>query len=245
MNIFEIEQELISIFDEIEEMGGEITPEIEEKLSITQETFKDKIESYTKVITMLTGDTKTIKDEINRLKTLSDRKEKTIESLKTVIIKAINEFGDTKKTGVKYIDYGTGEVSIRKSQAVQVNDKLVNDIGKYVNQLITFNKIYNQLDTYNDIDKQELKRYINDTYEIDLTDEDLNNVDISMSVDIPLKEFIDGFGYNKIKEIIKCTDSYKFNANVSKTKVKEQLKENSSCMPNIAMLVNNQSLTMK
>ena len=40
MNIFEISKELESVFDELEENGGELTEELEEKLSISQNEFR-------------------------------------------------------------------------------------------------------------------------------------------------------------------------------------------------------------
>ena len=69
MNIFEIEQDLLSIFDEIEENEGELTPELEEKLAITQENFKNKVESYINLIKIKDGEINTISEEINRLET--------------------------------------------------------------------------------------------------------------------------------------------------------------------------------
>ena len=46
MNIFQIEQELKELFDTLEENGGELTPELEEALAISQTDFVNKIKSY-------------------------------------------------------------------------------------------------------------------------------------------------------------------------------------------------------
>ena len=40
MNIWQIQQELLSIFDELEENGGELTEELEQQLAISQEDFR-------------------------------------------------------------------------------------------------------------------------------------------------------------------------------------------------------------
>ena len=37
MNIWQIQQDLLDIFNELEDNGGELTPELEEKLAVTQE----------------------------------------------------------------------------------------------------------------------------------------------------------------------------------------------------------------
>ena len=42
MNIWQIQQELLDIFNELEENGGELTSELEDKLNITQSEFKNK-----------------------------------------------------------------------------------------------------------------------------------------------------------------------------------------------------------
>ena len=49
-NIFDIQQDLTSIFEELEENGGELTEELYEKLNISQEEFKSKVEAYINVI---------------------------------------------------------------------------------------------------------------------------------------------------------------------------------------------------
>ena len=52
-NIYNITTELEDIFLELEENGGELTPELEERLRITQDSLKDKLDGYRKAYTML------------------------------------------------------------------------------------------------------------------------------------------------------------------------------------------------
>ena len=245
MNIYQIEQGLLEIFDEIEENGGEITPEIEELLSVHQEEFKDKIENYTNVIKSLENDMKSIKEEQARLKTLYDRKEKTSNKLKEIIVNAIEEFGDTKKSGVKYVDYGIGEVSIRKTKAVELNDNLISDIGKYLERIITFNKECNQLDVCDRFDETTSIKEISDMTGYNITDGDLRQTNINLQVNLPIEDLFNGSGYNVVKEIAKYSDLYKLSTNVSKSAVKPLLEENGSCVPNLAKLKENKSLIVK
>ena len=42
-SIFSIEADLEAIFMELEDNGGELTPELEDKLKITQENFENKV----------------------------------------------------------------------------------------------------------------------------------------------------------------------------------------------------------
>ena len=73
----------------------------------------------------------------------------------------------------------------------------------------------------------------------------LNHIDINLSVTLPLKDLATGEGYPALREIVKYSDFYKLSANVSKTAIKPELKENGSCMPNLAKLSTNESLTIK
>ena len=49
-NIFDIDKELYTLYDEIEEAGGEITPEIEEKLEIDGQEMTNKVKNITNFI---------------------------------------------------------------------------------------------------------------------------------------------------------------------------------------------------
>lgn len=245
MNIYQIEQDLLAIFDELENNGGELTPELEEKLAITQDEFKDKVESYTNAIKSLDADMTAIKVEQARLKALYDKKEKTANKLKEVIIAAINEFGETKKTGVKYLDYGTGEVSVRKTQVVNVNEALVKHVESYLNRLITFNKECNQLSVYDKIEESSIITDIAQNTDMVVGSADLDHIDVNLSLNIPLKDLNNGEGYPVLREIAKYTDYYKLSTSVSKSAIKPELKENGSCMPNLAKLDINESLSIK
>lgn len=245
MNIYQIQQDLLSIFDELEENGGELTEDLEQKLAITQEEFKDKVEDYTNVIKTLDADMTAIKVEQARLKTLYDRKEKVAKKLKEIIINAINEFGDTKKTGVKYLDYGTGEVSIRKTQVVEVNEPLVKYVGDYLGRMVTFNKECNQLGVIDHIERSEIVTDVAQNTDMAVGGDDLDHINVDLSLTIPLKDLATGEGYPALREIVKYSDFYKLSTSVSKTAIKPELKENGSCMPNLAKLGTNESLTIK
>lgn len=245
MNIYQIQQDLLAIFDELEENGGELTEELEQRLAITQEEFKDKVEDYINVIKTLDADMAAIKVEQARLKTLYERKEKVAKKLKEIIINTINEFGDTKKTGVKYLDYGTGEVSVRKTQVVEVNEPLVKEIETKLASTATFNKEINQLDVCDHINILDLAKDYNEGNNVEVTENDLNHINVDLSLSIPLKDLATGEGYPALREIVKYSDFYKLSTSVSKTAIKPELKENGSCMPNLAKLGINESLTIK
>jgi hypothetical protein len=245
MNIFKIQEELIRLFDEMQENEGELIPELEEQLNITENDFKGKIESYTNYVKIIDNDLELIKNEQKRLKELYERKEKVKDRISNIVINAIHEFGDTKKSGVKFIDYGIGTVSIRKSTAVETNEGLINYVNDSMNKTLAFNKDNNQLDVINKINLEELAQNIAETAVTPITKEELEQLNMKISLNIPYKDLNNGEGYNALKEIVKYSKEYKCSTDVSKTNVKSILTENGAAMPNIARLKFNESLTIK
>lgn len=251
-NIYQIQQDLLAIFDILEENGGELTPELEEQLAITEESFKDKVESYAKVISLYQDDLAAIKRETERLKKLKESKEKLIERLSKVIIEAIEKFGDEKpKTKVKYIDYGTGQVSIRKSQAVQLYDDNIKHIIECLNDILDIETYNNQLDVIDKIDKDALIDRIASTpmgsaeVGISVSEADLAHVSLGLTTRFPLTDILNGKAWNALKEVLKNNPHCILSSNVNKTIIKSELKENGSCAPKIAKLVDNKNLVIK
>ena len=254
MNIFQIQNDLLELFNDIEEAGGEITPEQEEKLNITQELFSNKVKDYTNVIKIYKGELNTIKDEVNRLQELYKNKEKIIERLEKIILAAIEKFGSEKSNGVKYLDYGTGIVSTRTSTKVLVNENVTKAIARGISNTLLFTKINNQLDVTNKLDSSEIIQSISSTTrnedgELELgyliTNDDLNHMNVEFKVSVPVNDITEGKGYNFVKELAKYTTSYDIQPKIDKTKLKKELTENGSCAPTIARLETNKSLVIK
>lgn len=249
-NIYCIQQELLDIFDELEENGGELTPELEEKLNITQEEFSDKIKSYTDVVKMLENDIIDIKAEKARLNDLQKSKEKTIERLKKVMINAIELFGDSTKSGSKFIDYGTGKVTIRNTQVVEVDEDVTN---RFVNRFLTAIKWYSDNNQMNCVTTSDLLDYCNslspkeedDGYDLTkLSIEDIAQLKASIDFDIPMNKLLTtSYGIALAKALAEHS-VYNCKAKVSKTDIKQSAKENHT-MPIFAKLVDNQTLTIK
>lgn len=244
MNIYNISKEFLDIFDELEENGGELTEELEERLAITQESFRTSVKNLSSVVKQLDCECDAIKVEQKRLKELYDRKQKVIERIKKILLDAINNFGDVKKTGVKYVAWETGEASIRKSQSVDVNVHLVDEVTYQLNTMARFNKQSNQLDVCDSISLDSLIEDYNCSNE-PANHSDLENINVDLAITVPLKALEDGSGYPVIREIVKYNDDYKITANVSKSELKEKLKDNGSCMPHLAKLVINENVQIK
>lgn len=251
-NIYQIKQELLAIFDELEENGGELTPELEEQLNISKEEFRDKIKSYSNVIKMLENDIANIKEEKTRLSDLQKSKEKSIERLKKIMVESIEMFGDTTKSGSKFIDFGTGKVSVRQTQAIEVQE---DSIDRFANRLITGLKWYadnNQLE-FGIIDTKDIIDYINtkspteeDCVDIDKLDiKDIDRLTASIDLDIDFKTIISTkTGIDLIKALLKY-NVFKIKAKADKKGIKDDAKSDEHYMPTYAKLVTNKSITIK
>lgn len=232
MNIFQISQDLLNVFQELEDNGGELTDELEAKLTVSQADFKTKIKSYTDVIKYTEGDIKLIDEELSRLKELKDSKKKAIARLEKIIIWAIGMFGEANKTGNKFVDFGTGKVSVRNTEKVEVDDEFAEDaVNKFMEQIreIAFTgELAN-----NDIEDL-----------VTLPDDVINGVTAKISVDVPLKEFYGSAG-NILRALYDSNKVFKYAPSINKTELKTALKENPEAYPMLARLVPNQTLTIK
>ena len=251
-SIFNIQQDLYAIFDSIEENEGEITPELEEALTIKREEFSTKIQGYVAYIKQLELDNKGIKEEIARLKDLQKSKEKTIDNLKKIMAMAIDAFGDTNKSGTKFLDYGTGKVSIRKSDSIEVDEEgtkqFVNRFFRYFNWLHFTNTANQQeLDVKDVIDfcnknKQDDEE---DIVETNYTDDDLTNLQANLDFKVNLKDLITNpNGLKLINSLLDYKVLATIKPSVDKTEVKKEVKS-SGDIPTFAKYVIKDNVVIK
>ena len=251
-SIFNIDRELYSIYDEIEEAGGEITPEIEEKLELNGQEMTNKVKSITNYINKLKADLLAIKSETDRLAKLKKSKENTIKGLTKLVLFAIKNYGKEDKSGKKWIDWGTGKVTIRKSETIEVNSKKLEAINDMLK--VTFaNGIYTgTLNQNSSVDEQALLDAIVNTakdsgnYECsEIEIEDLDDVNIEVTVPVKLTDLLKGDGYQLMTNIGAVNrDGWKFKPSIDKKLMKVKIKDD-GCVSNIAELVENDNLTIK
>lgn len=251
-SIFNIQQDLYAIFNSIEENEGEVTPELEEALTIKREEFSTKIQGYVAYIKQLELDNKGIKEEIARLKDLQKSKERIIDNLKKIIATAINEFGDTTKTGTKFLDYGIGKVSIRKSDSIEVDEEgtkqFVNRFFRYFNWL-HFTNTGNQ----QELDVKDIVDFCNktkqddeeDVIETNYTDDDLNNLQANLDFKVNLKDLITNpDGLKLINSLLDYKVLATIKPSVDKTEVKKEIKSNGE-IPTFAKYVIKDNVVIK
>lgn len=251
-SIFDIDRKLYTLYDEIEEAGGEITPEIEEKLELNGQEMTNKVKNITNFINSLNADILAIKSETDRLAKLKKSKENTITGLTNLVLFAIKKYGVADKQGKKWIDWGTGKVTIRKSETVEINSKKLDAINDML-KVIFANGIYTgTLNQNSSVDEQALLDAIVNTakesgdYECsEIEIEDLNDVNIEVTVPVKLTDLLKGDGYQLMTNVGAVNrDGWKFKPSIDKKLMKVKIKDD-GCVSNIAEIVENDNLTIK
>lgn len=125
MNIFNISRELEDILYQIEENGGEITPELEERLAITEENLRDKLDGYRRVHSKLMSDVKTCKEEETRIAKLRKTKENQAERLKDTMLAAVQQFGALGKNGNRLINLPDAKLYTKASACTEIDNNRV------------------------------------------------------------------------------------------------------------------------
>jgi hypothetical protein len=112
--LFQINQTYLVLAEVLEENGGELTPELEQALTIQQEELSAKSESYIHVIRKIEAEVEMAKAYEEQAKVYRKRKETVIARLKKSLEDAAKLYG-------KY-EAGIHTVSTRKSEQVIITD---------------------------------------------------------------------------------------------------------------------------
>ena len=249
---FDIDKELYALYDEIEEAGGEITPEIEEKLELNGQEMTNKVKSITNYINKLKADLIAIKSETDRLAKLKKSKENTITGLTKLVLFAINKYGTEDKKGKKWFDWGTGRVGIRKSVSVELDDKKIDNLVDVLKNTVV-NGIYtNTLHQADSIDADAILDAAVHSSQIEgeianseVEIEDMDDVIVNVTIPVSMSKLLQGDGYMllaKMGDVSK--DGWSFKPSVDKKAMKVKLTDE-GCTSNIAKVVENDNLTIK
>lgn len=225
--IFQIDAELMDVFQELEENGGELTPELEETLKNGGEAITAKVKSMCNYIDYLKSDKDLISKELDRLKALKKTKDSAISNITKLVVWAIEKYGTADKKGKQWIDWNTGKVSIRPSKNVEVYQDKLDAIADDINMTFTNGVFTNTLSESTAIDIPALIDTLqhkqdengnNTPIEVEESDLSVINVDVTMSV--PLTDILNGVGFKTVAGIVTNTNNYNFKAYVDKTQLK-------------------------
>lgn len=207
-SIFDIDRELLDIFEELEENGGELTPEIEERLKLNEEEITSKVKNYVEYINKLKADKVAIKAEKDRLAALDKSKDNTIKSLTNLVLYAINTFGKEDKKGKKFFDWSTGKVSIRPSTSIEVDTNKIEHITETLRGVFANGIFMNTLQCNDSVDVNSLLDSIQQTAvaennvaagEVEI--EDLDDIILNVTIPVSAAKLLNGEGYKLMEQI--------------------------------------------
>jgi hypothetical protein len=113
-NLFRINEDIFRLYQQIDDNGGELTPELEEQLTITENDRESKCEGYVSVIRMFKSKSQLIKDEAKRLLDAARTYDKSIERLEDNLLSSIVQLGNIKTNFVS--------ISTRRNKSVEIAD---------------------------------------------------------------------------------------------------------------------------
>lgn len=226
-SLYNIEQDLLSVINELEENGGEFTPELEEKLVISQENLREKLTSYVAVINRMTAQIDACKCEEKRISTLRKSRENTLERIKNNVLGAVHTFGYVTKNGNYVIDLDTCRLSTRLSSSVNIDEERVEDYVRCFIRFIAQNEADNcSQKEYTD---DEMLIYINLVYKaiceednkeyVPFTMQDALNIPITVEYNSP--NIFELYSFRKLIHSICYRPNFTIKHNCTKTNMKQ------------------------
>lgn len=159
-SLYQISEDILKIFNNVESSDGEITDEQYSALIIKQEELKEKLDSYIKAIKSWEADEKALKDEKKRFNDRQNVFKNRIERLKKAALEAVLTFGEHGKSNM-FIELPSCRLFSKASKSVEINDirirVFIEEFERYVRELVDADVLY----TGKDVDLQGILDAIN------------------------------------------------------------------------------------
>lgn len=144
-SLYQISEDILRIFNDVESTEGEITDEQYDVLCIKQEELKEKLDSYVKAIKSWEVDEKALKDEKKRFNDRQNVYKNRIERLKAAALQAVLTFGEHGKSNM-FIELPNFRLFSRSSQSIEVDESRVRifmeEFERYVRELVDAGILY-------------------------------------------------------------------------------------------------------
>lgn len=198
-SLYQISDELLSIFNEIESNDGEVSEEQLQALEIAQENLQEKLSSYKKAIRCWEADIDACKQEEKRIKAARQVKENRIDKLKDRMLGAVLQFGYEGKANKKgktnhFYELPDGRIYTKTTESVEINE---NRNAILINLLIEICKDDIRVFPYENEEFYEfILNKINEKLHLyyegceDFTIVDLKSAIINYNVEINIKDLI-------------------------------------------------------
>ena len=168
------------------------------------------------------------------------------------MVDAIQIFGDISKSGTRFIDFGTGKVSLRHSDSIEVDEagtkQFVNRFFGYFNWL-KYTNAFDQVE----LDVKEIADYCNTTRQngeeepvvTEYTEDDIVNLQADLGLRVSLKDVITTpQGRNLIKAMMDYTSVISSKPVIDKASVKKEFKA-TGAIPTFTNYVSKDNIVIK
>jgi hypothetical protein len=198
-SLYQISDELLSIFNEIESNDGEVNEEQLQALEIAQENLQEKLSSYKKAIRCWEADIDACKQEEKRIKATRQVKENRIDNLKDRMLGAVLQFGYEGKPNKKgktnhFYELPDGRIFTKTTESTEINENRINIL---INLLIEICEDNIRVFPYENeefyefiLNKLNEKLHLYYEGQEDFTIDDLKLLVFNYSIEINLKDLI-------------------------------------------------------
>lgn len=252
-SLYNISNDILRIFNEVEQAEGEITDEQYNELCIKQEELKEKLDSYVKAIKVWQVDEQALKDEKKRFNDRQNVYKNRIERLKKAMLEAVNNFGEVGKNN-KFIELPTVRIFTRNNTSVEFNEPrieiLIEKFRHFIEEVVSADVLY----TGEDVDIEGILATINAWCRAEYGDDfsnftmaDLANLELTITTTHTIENYLKNYP-DILKHLGKDIFGTKMLNETSKTHIANIL--NNTNVPDneaitTAILVNNQSVQFK
>lgn len=144
-SLYQISEDILRIFNEVELNKGEITDDQYNALTIKQEELKTKLDAYVKAIKSWEADEKALKDEKKRFNDRQNVFKNRIERLKAAALQAVLNFGEQGKSNM-FVELPTCRLFSRASKSVEIDESRISifmeEFERYVRELVDADVLY-------------------------------------------------------------------------------------------------------
>ena len=251
-SLYQISEELLAIFANIEENEGEVTEEELQSLEIKQEELNEKLASYKKAIRVWNADIDACKAEEKRLKDARTVKENRIEKLKNRMLNAVITFGYEGKPNAKgrtnhFYELPDGRMYTRTNESVELDENrliiLKNLIPVVCSESYRLDIIGNPLCSKEILDLVNEQLHIYYEGVPDFTITDLNNIRFDYKDHVDIMELILSYS-GKLKNMGVDVTTYSVDVSTDKQQLKLILNDPDKELT-IAKIKETQSITIK
>jgi hypothetical protein len=117
VTLYNILEEHKALLQQIEELDGEVTPDLDEQMNLTKDQFEDKAVSYGYMVKHFEDKSTVIASEIKRLQALQEKSDNRAAWFKFKIAEAMKLFG------IDEVNKNNLRLFFRKSKSVVIEDE--------------------------------------------------------------------------------------------------------------------------